>query len=261
MVEISRATGGEVIKPGERIPAKEPGNLMRRIDRMAGKAEMALGGVSQLTSELSNEDLHRDLRNGVREFGVLLKHLNEGRGYPHRFINDPAEADRISTTVSNIDRAALELTYTLREIRMLAAQIRSGPGFAHDMLLGDGPKAQIEQFGNAAGELATTLKAIRQGDGFAKSVLFGGDPKTGDALSNVTQITADVRDIVQSVKRGGGTLGALLVDPSVYEDVKRLLGNIERNILLRAVVRHSIKQGDPAKIDGAATPAVPKASP
>jgi phospholipid/cholesterol/gamma-HCH transport system substrate-binding protein len=37
-----------------------------------------------------------------------------------------------------------------------------------------------------------------------------------------------------------------LVDPSIYEDVKRVLGNVERNSVLRALVRYSIKRDDRA---------------
>jgi hypothetical protein len=39
-------------------------------------------------------------------------------------------------------------------------------------------------------------------------------------------------------------VGALLVDPSVYEDLKAVLGNVERNDVLRALVRYSIKQDE-----------------
>ena len=34
------------------------------------------------------------------------------------------------------------------------------------------------------------------------------------------------------------------VDPSVYEDMKVVLGNVERNDVLRALVRYSIKQDE-----------------
>ncbi|MEO7112287.1 MAG: MCE family protein, partial [Polyangiaceae bacterium] len=51
----------------------------------------------------------------------------------------------------------------------------------------------------------------------------------------------DLREIVANVKAGRGTLGALLVDPSVYEDIKSVVGNVDRNEVLRALVRYSIK--------------------
>jgi phospholipid/cholesterol/gamma-HCH transport system substrate-binding protein len=46
------------------------------------------------------------------------------------------------------------------------------------------------------------------------------------------------------VRAGKGTVGALLVDPSVYEDLKMVLGNVERNRALRALVRYSIKKDE-----------------
>jgi phospholipid/cholesterol/gamma-HCH transport system substrate-binding protein len=51
----------------------------------------------------------------------------------------------------------------------------------------------------------------------------------------------DLRVIVHNLREGKGTLGALLVDPSVYEDIKSVVGNVERNQVLRALVRYSIK--------------------
>ena len=131
--------------------------------------------------------------------------------------------------------------------------MRTGPGFAHDLVYGEGPKKELSQVGVAAEELATTLREIRTSDSFAHDVLFGGQGDGAGALQDVRQITADVRDIVRGVKQGKGTIGALLVDPSVYEDLKRVLGNVERNNVLRALVRYSIKQDQKpptAKVDG-----------
>ena len=51
----------------------------------------------------------------------------------------------------------------------------------------------------------------------------------------------DLRAIVAGVRQGKGTLGALLVDPTVYADIKSVVGNVERNEVLRALVRYSIK--------------------
>ena len=61
-------------------------------------------------------------------------------------------------------------------------------------------------------------------------------------LSNLNQMSGDLKQIVADVKSGKGTLGALLVDPSVYEDLKVVLGNVERNKALRALVRYSIRR-------------------
>jgi phospholipid/cholesterol/gamma-HCH transport system substrate-binding protein len=175
---------------------------------------------------------------------VLLKEVTEGKGYPHRFLTDPNEAERISQTVQSLSGSAEELNQTLREFRVAVRQVRQGPGFAHDVIFGDGPKKEIAQIGFAAEEVALTLQGIRGGNGFAHDLLYGGESDTRDALTNITQATADLRDILAGVKAGKGTIGALLVDPSVYEDIKRVVGNVGRNDVLRALVRYSIKRDE-----------------
>ncbi|MGO9833976.1 MAG: MCE family protein, partial [Polyangiaceae bacterium] len=51
----------------------------------------------------------------------------------------------------------------------------------------------------------------------------------------------DLRVIVSGLRQGKGTIGALLVDPTVYEDLRAAIGNVERNEVLRALVRFSMK--------------------
>jgi phospholipid/cholesterol/gamma-HCH transport system substrate-binding protein len=113
-------------------------------------------------------------------------------------------------------------------------------------LYGDQGTKTIEQIGGAADEVAKTLVAIREGDGLAKRILFGGehDDDTDRAIADLAAITSDLRAITHEVKEGKGTLGALLADPSVYEDLKVLLGNAQRNEVLRALVRYSIKRDE-----------------
>jgi len=57
-------------------------------------------------------------------------------------------------------------------------------------------------------------------------------------------MSTDLRALLAGLREGKGTLGALLVDPSVYEDLKMLLGNVQRNQALRALVRYSIQRDD-----------------
>jgi phospholipid/cholesterol/gamma-HCH transport system substrate-binding protein len=68
-----------------------------------------------------------------------------------------------------------------------------------------------------------------------------GDQLAGD----LSGMSGDLRAILADMRQGKGTLGALLVDPSVYEDLKMLLGNVQRNQALRALVRYSIRRDAP----------------
>jgi phospholipid/cholesterol/gamma-HCH transport system substrate-binding protein len=244
-LSVKLGVKGDALAPGSEIPSFEGGDMFSRLDTMAEKADKTFDDLAIIAERLANEELHDDIQATAKGMSVLMQQVTEGDGYPARFLRDKHEAERISRAIDNLGRTADELTLTLREVRATAARVRTGPGFAHDVIYGAGPQKEIAQVGMAAEEFGLTLRGIREGNGFAHDVLFGGDSDTRDAISNVTEMTADLRDIVRNVKQGKGTIGALLVDPSIYEDVKRLLGNVERNSVLRALVRYSIKKNDP----------------
>ncbi len=52
-----------------------------------------------------------------------------------------------------------------------------------------------------------------------------------------------VEGILKKIKDGDGTLGALINDPSVYEDLKQLLGGAKRSTVLKYFMRQFIESG------------------
>jgi phospholipid/cholesterol/gamma-HCH transport system substrate-binding protein len=63
----------------------------------------------------------------------------------------------------------------------------------------------------------------------------------------VNQISSQTYAMMTDIRAGRGTLGVLLVDPSLYEDIKTLVGNVQRNEVLRALVRYSIRPASAAR--------------
>src|SRR5207248_391447 len=99
----------------------------------------------------------------------------QGDGYVGRLLHDPAEAKRLSNAVANLDRASAQLDGILGGVSAAVARVNHGPGFAHEVVYGEGPNEAIAQIGRAAGELATTLEGIQRGNGIAHSVIYGDD--------------------------------------------------------------------------------------
>ncbi|MCA9602135.1 MAG: MCE family protein, partial [Myxococcales bacterium] len=121
-------------------------------------------------------------------------------------------------------------------------EVANGDGTAHELIYGDSGKKLVRELANASEELTLMMKSVRTGDGTAHDILYGH--RGSEILDNLAEVSADLKAISSDVRAGKGTIGALLVDPSIYEDVKRLVGNLERNEILRAFVRYSIRQDD-----------------
>lgn len=236
------------LEPGGVIKSEEPQDFTQMLDslnRVSTKVEKVVSNLQTTTEGLARDDFQKDVRDAVGSLSSILKSVDQGDGYAKRLLNDPAEAERLSRVVANLDQTTLELNRAARGVSVLIERINSGPGFAHNVIYEDDAGRALAQFGGAAEELGTTLRGIREGNGMAKSVLYG-DEGSEQVMGNLNAMSADLRGIVADLKAGKGTLGALLVDPSVYEDVKLLLGNVDRNKTLRALVRYSIKRDEQA---------------
>jgi phospholipid/cholesterol/gamma-HCH transport system substrate-binding protein len=245
MIEVTAGSPeAERIPPGGIVPtkkAKDLGEMVGTITKIGNKAESVMGNLEKTTSAMSEKGFTNDVQGSARSLNNILKNVDEGDGYVSKLLKDPEEARRLSKTIDNLEKATRELDATLRNVNSIVSRVQKGPGFAHDVVYGDAPTKAVNQFGNAAEELALTLKGIREGNGPAKSLLYGDD-NSQEVMGNLNAMSRDLRQIVANVKAGKGTVGALLVDPSVYEDIKLVLGNVDRNKALRALVRYSIKQ-------------------
>ena len=87
---------------------------------------------------------------------IILKHVAEGDGYANRLLSDPAEAERLSRTISNLDKTSAELAVTASEVRQLVSRINRGPGFAHSVIYEQDGNESIKRIGTAAEEVGLT---------------------------------------------------------------------------------------------------------
>jgi phospholipid/cholesterol/gamma-HCH transport system substrate-binding protein len=54
---------------------------------------------------------------------------------------------------------------------------------------------------------------------------------------------ANLKDITARLEAGEGTLGGLIQDPTVYENLAAFLEGAQRSLLLRALIRSAIGSG------------------
>src|SRR5690606_32245344 len=119
-----------------------------------------------------DKEFTEDLKGTVKNLNDVLHSVDKGEGYVPKLLHDPKEAEKLSRTLSNLERTTSELNQTLRNVNAIVRRVEQGPGFAHDMIYGDGPNATLASFGRAADEVALTLKGVREGNGPAKSLLY-----------------------------------------------------------------------------------------
>jgi len=247
MIVITVGSLGQPQLPeGSVVPsraAEDMSKLIGRISNISGQVEKVVTNLERATSSLSDEKLQGDVRNSVASLARILDSVDRGDGYIGKLLHDPQESARLSQLMSNLQQTSGELTRATQNVNQILARVNTGPGLVHEVVYGEDGAKTVAKLGVVADELGTTLKGIREGNGLARSVIYGDDSSQA-MMANLNQASADFRQVVSDMRAGKGTLGALLVDPSVYEDLKLMLGNVERNRTLRALVRYSIKRDE-----------------
>lgn len=237
--ELGAVHSGGTIKTAESRDLEEIIEDMKDVTAGAGRV---IANLETTTKALADEKFHGDIKQTVANLNRIMASANDGEGYVGRLLNDKNEADRIASTIESFRASAIQLEHSLAGIRDIVDRVRTGPGFVHEVVYEESGSRALSEVGGAAEEARLALKGIREGNSLASGVLYGEDG--GEVVKNLSVASNDLKQIVQDMKAGKGTLGAFLVDPSVYEDVKVLLGNVGRNRSLRALVRYSIQQDE-----------------
>jgi len=239
------STDKKPIPAGGEVQTKESSDLEEIIGDLKSSvagAERVIHNLEKTTEALADKTLHADLKKTMSHLGNIVQSMDEGEGYVPRLLKDKGEAERLSATVSELKAAAGELNQLLAGARQVVDRVRTGPGFAHEVLYEQSGSQALSQVGHAADEVRQALKGVREGHSLVHDVLY--EEKSAEMVDSLNQASRDLSLIVADVRAGKGTLGAFLVDPSVYEDIKMLLGNVGRNRSLKALVRYSIKQDE-----------------
>lgn len=219
------------------IPSEEPADVLASANRIVSASVQAIEDIEPLAKALGDPKLAADIKGSAADLHAMLDAIVNGDGTMHRLFFDHRTADEVDEVLANLNRLSTRLDATLADVEDVTAHAKQGPGIVHALVY-DGEMSK-----DTAGtmqEIHEDLKAIRQGNGLAHALLFGDDPSQ-HAMANLNAMSDDLRAIVAGLRQGKGTLGALLVDPTVYEDIKSVVGNVERNEVLRALVRYSIK--------------------
>ncbi len=233
MVELSSDGKGGALANGQTLKTEEPvdfGKYVAKFDEIAGKLTKVIDNVEQGTRPLGDPQFSEDLKVTMHSLREITEGIARNDSVVHRALMDPHEGQKFDRMMTNMEGATAD-------VRDMTTHLREGPGIAHALVY-DGEMSKAAS--GSMSEVHRDLEAIRTGNGLAHALIYG-DTNSQHLMTNVNAMSDDLRDIVAGLKQGKGTLGALLVDPSVYEDIKSVVGNVDRNQVLRALVRYSIK--------------------
>ena len=93
------------------------------------------------------------------------------------------------------------------------------------------------------GSLADIVGQIQEGSGLLHSLIYDAPSERG-GLVEILEASARINSILEKIDRGEGTLGLFVNDPTLYDDLKTLLGGAQRSVIVRSLIRMSVDDGN-----------------
>lgn len=233
------------LEPGSEIPSSSGGDLsslMRSASQVMEDTVAVSRTVRKAVEVYADPQMAEDVAASVRSLKMLLQEVEKGDGALHALIYDKQTGQEVRQLVANASRTALRMEKAVGHVEGLLDEVRNGDGTAHALIYGQEGAKALGELGAAAGQLASLLEdAKKNPDGAVHQLVYGN---AGNMLADLGSAAADIKQITAMVARGEGSLGGILKDPTVYEDLREVVGNVKRNRVLRALVRFAIDNND-----------------
>src|SRR5450432_3866142 len=111
--------------------ADDIGQMMSRLSNISGQVEKVVNNLERTTSSLSDEKFQGNIRDSVASLASILGSIEHGDGYVGKLLHDPAEAQRLSHLMANLEQTSSELERTTASVNQILGHVQTGPGFAH----------------------------------------------------------------------------------------------------------------------------------
>ena len=269
-----------VLQAGARLTSVDPVDYSGLLQ----KGDQILGHVSRISTSLDEFLAAGDTAAGKRSLNEMLRSLQntvmeveKGSGFLHDVIYGKEGAEllgRLDRTAQSLERTvrAIEsehgllhgLIYTPQEETLgrlnralaglddIVAEAQGGRGLLHTLIYDPQATQFLTRLNRASEELEGLVRSAREGKGLVPSLLF--DPQGAKVLDDVEAtaqklraVAADLQVITTQLRQGEGTIGGLLQDPTIYEDLSALLRGANRSFLLRGLIRSTVEEGSREK--------------
>jgi len=229
--------------PDEPIPVSVGGGIMALAERTLVEAEGTARNLRRATDPFSDQQFSNDLKETARNLAKATGMIASGDGTIGRLMNDAELGRDVKGAVKELRAAGKQVAALSKNLNKITEDIQTNEGTAHALLYGQEGADAIRNIRDTFAQLNTILTDVREGDGAVNQLIYG---ELGESfMDNLQSASDDIAYLAKEAREGKGTIGALLTDPSIYEDIKRLVGDLERNDILRALVRYSIRRDEP----------------
>jgi phospholipid/cholesterol/gamma-HCH transport system substrate-binding protein len=204
--------GGEI----KTAVAPDLDKMMQQAAAVLDDAKRVADRAAAAVEQFADPKTIAEVRESVLHIHGLLHATEKGDGLAHALFYDKRTADELTRLETNLSRLTEHVDRGVQRIDAVLASTD------HD---GEQLLNNVSRAAKSVGRTADEIEQSR-------------------VVANLGRASGDLAAMTGYMKAGQGTLGALVVDPTVYEQLVQVLGGVGRSRVLRALVRYAISRDD-----------------
>jgi len=244
------------ISPGSQVSSLPPGARLASVEvadfgQILSRAQAAVDNTSAITERINKSlegltpETFAHLGDAAESISKIFHGIESEKGFIHRLIYSEKDGARL---VDSLSKASQDITTIIGEIR-------SGGGLLHALVFGENGQATsnalvsaAENISVASKNLSDLLASARDGKGLMHDLIYtevqpgSVARRTEEILQTLNQTALNLQAASDALSKGSGTLGALLVDPSLYDNLVEVTDGAKRSFLLRQAIRSTLKK-------------------
>ena len=238
---LEGGTSNKQLPPGSTLQSREPSDPAKIFEKAQEIVNRSAGVAKNIDEFLSqvNGNSAGDIKLALNGLARLMEEAEKGQGLVHRLFFSKKDGDQ----------AMVALNKAAEAINEISTQAKKGEGVLGALLYGEGGPETVTAIRTAAQSFAETSDAlraiateVRDGDGMLNNFIYGATPSGIDTIVNNLSSTAEnLKRVSESMARGEGTLGALLVDSQLYDNIVEVTDGAKRSFILRQAIRGAKK--------------------
>lgn len=127
---------------------------------------------------------------------------------------------------------------SMQALSEIVREVREGDGLLHSVIYDEYEGGGVQSLDRALATLEDILDEVAHGEGVIHTLIYE-PPEDQDAVVRALEAAARLESILAKIDRGEGTLGLLLNDPTLYEELQRLVGGARRSLVVRSLIELS----------------------
>ena len=244
------------ITPGSQTASLAPLSELQTVEgadiqRIMARAQAAVENTTQITERINKSlvglspDTFTDIAAATKSMAELFTAIKTEQGFIHRMIYSETDGKKLVDSLSSASK----------DISSIVSEIRSGKGLIHALVFEENGSKAVDQLftattsiSAASDNLSELLGAAKTGRGLLHDLIYT-DIEPGVVAKRIEatliafhQTASNLKIASDALANGTGTLGALLVDPRLYDNLLEVTDGAKRSFILRQAVRSSLKQ-------------------